>query len=126
ADTTVVVGGEISNFKGVNFPSGVLKLSPLTEKDLKDLDFALSLGVDYIGLSFVQLPENVLQAREIIKNRAKIISKIEKPSAVEHLEDIVKNSDAIMVARGDLGVEIPTEDVPIVQKRIIRLCRRYS
>lgn len=126
ADTTVIIGGEISNFKGVNFPSGVLKLSPLTEKDLKDLDFALSLGVDYIGLSFVQLPENLLQAKEIIKNRAKIVSKIEKPSAVEHIEEIIKNSDAIMVARGDLGVEIPTEDVPIVQKQVIKLCRRHG
>ncbi|KAL0263775.1 UNVERIFIED_CONTAM: hypothetical protein PYX00_011073 [Menopon gallinae] len=126
ADTLVMVGGEISNSKGVNYPSGILKLSPLTSKDLKDLDFALSLGVDYIGLSFIQLPENLIQAKEIIKNRAKIISKIEKPSAVEHIKDIIYHSDAIMVARGDLGVEIPTEDVPIVQKRIIKLCRQMG
>ncbi|KAL0263807.1 UNVERIFIED_CONTAM: hypothetical protein PYX00_011106 [Menopon gallinae] len=126
AETIVEVGGEISNSKGVNFPSGILKLSPLTPKDLKDLDFALSLGVDYIGLSFIQLPENLVQAKEIIKNRAKIISKIEKPSAVDNIEEIIKHSDAIMVARGDLGVEIPTEEVPIVQKRIIKLCRQLG
>lgn len=125
AETTVIFGGPISNFKGVNFPSGVLRLSALTEKDLKDLDFALSLGADYIGLSFVQLPEDIIQAKDIIKNRAKIISKIEKPSAVEHIEAIIDHSDAIMVARGDLGVEIPKEDVPIVQKSIIKLCRKF-
>ncbi|MGV3279112.1 pyruvate kinase [Rickettsiales bacterium LUAb2] len=126
AEVTVVVGGVISNFKGVNFPSGVLKLSPLTEKDLRDLEFSLSLGVDYIGLSFVQLPEDLLQAREIIKDRAKIISKIEKPSAVLNIDKIIQYSDAIMVARGDLGVEIPTESVPTIQKRIIKLSRQYS
>ena len=126
AETTVVVGGTISNFKGVNFPSGILKLSPLTEKDLKDLDFSLSLGVDFIGLSFVQLPSNIEQAREIIKGRAKIISKIEKPSAIQHISEIINLSDGIMVARGDLGVEIPTEQVPVVQKMIIRECRRQS
>lgn len=126
AEATVIVGGEVSNFKGVNFPSGILKLASLTPKDLKDLEFALNLGVDYIGLSFVQVPENLLQAREIIKNRAKIISKIEKPAAVENIEGIVRNSDAIMVARGDLGVEMPTETVPIIQKQVVRLCRQLG
>ena len=133
-ETRVVVGGTISNAKGVNFPSGVLKLSSLTEKDLQDLDFALSIGVDYIGLSFVQLPSDVEYARDLIrakeknegKERTKIISKIEKPSAIEHIEEIIKASDAIMVARGDLGVEIPTEKVPVVQKAIIRECRKQS
>lgn len=126
ADTKVIIGGEISNHKGVNFPSGILKLSPLTEKDLKDLEFALSLGVDFIALSFVQLAEDLLHAKDLIKGRAKIISKIEKPSAIEHIDAIIKNSDAIMVARGDLGVEIPTEDVPIVQKQIIKNCRQQG
>ncbi|MDR2008812.1 MAG: pyruvate kinase [Alphaproteobacteria bacterium] len=125
-ETRVVIGGVISNAKGVNFPSGVLKISALTEKDLKDMEFALSLGVDYIGLSFVQLPADVEHARELIKGKAKIISKIEKPSAIEHIEEIIKVSDAIMVARGDLGVEIPTEKVPVMQKKIIRECRRQS
>ncbi len=125
-ETKVVVGGTISNAKGVNFPSGVLKLSSLTEKDIKDLEFALSIGVDYIGLSFVQLPSDVEYARGLIKGRAKIISKIEKPSAIEHIEEIVRVSDAIMVARGDLGVEIPTEKVPVMQKLIITECRRQS
>lgn len=126
AETKVMVGGQISDSKGVNYPSGVLKLSILPPKDLKDLEFALSLGVDYIGLSFVQLPSDVEFARGLIKGRAKIISKIEKPSAVEHIVEIIKVSDGIMVARGDLGVEIPTQDVPVAQKRIIRECRRQS
>ena len=126
AETKVIVGGYISNFKGVNFPSGILKLSPLTPKDLKDLDFALSLGVDFIGLSFVQLPGDIEQARDIIKGRAKIISKIEKPVALEHISDIIRLSDGIMVARGDLGVEIPVEKVPVVQKQIIRECRKLT
>lgn len=125
-ETKVIIGGTISNSKGVNFPSGVLKISSLTEKDIKDLEFALSLGVDYIGLSFVQLPSDVEYARGLIKGKAKIISKIEKPSAVENIEGIVRESDAIMVARGDLGVEIPTEKVPVAQKLIIRECRKHS
>lgn len=123
ATTVVVNGGTISNAKGVNFPKGVLKLSPLTEKDLKDLEFAVSLGVGYVCLSFVQLPSDVVYAKDLLNGRAKVISKIEKPSAVENIEEIIEKSDAIMVARGDLGVEMPPEVVPIVQKRIIRLCR---
>jgi pyruvate kinase len=126
AETRVIVPGYISNSKGVNYPSGILKLSALTEKDLKDLDFALSLGVDYIGLSFVQLPADVEQAKNIIKGKAKVVSKIEKPSAVEHITGIVSVSDGIMVARGDLGVELPAQEVPIAQKMIIRECRRQS
>lgn len=123
AETTVVNGGTISNAKGVNFPKGVLKLSPLTAKDLKDLEFALGLGVDYVCLSFVQLPSDVTYAKDLIRGRAKVIAKIEKPSAVENIDEIVAKSDAIMVARGDLGVEMPPEVVPIVQKKIIKLCR---
>ena len=126
AETRVIVPGYISNAKGVNFPSGILKLNALTEKDLRDLDYAISLGVDYIALSFVQLASDVEYAKSIIKNKAKIISKVEKPSAVEHIVDIVKVSDGIMVARGDLGVELPAHTVPAVQKLIIRECRRQS
>lgn len=124
ADTRVAVGGEISDNKGVNVPNAVLKISALTEKDRKDLDFALSIGVDWIALSFVQKPEDVAEAREIIGNKAWIISKIEKPSALDYLEEIASLSNACMVARGDLGVEIPAEKVPAAQKRIIRTCRR--
>ncbi len=126
AKTKVIVGGYISNAKGVNFPSGILKLSPLTEKDLQDLEYALNLGVDYIGLSFVQLASDIEQAKKIIAGRAKIVSKIEKPSALENIEAIITASDVIMVARGDLGVEIPTEQVPVYQKKIIAECRRQA
>ncbi len=124
ADCRVVVGGFISDRKGVNVPNAVLKISALTEKDRKDLDFALSIGVDWIALSFVQRPEDVAEAKEIIGDKAWIISKLEKPSAIDHLNEIVKLSDACMVARGDLGVEVPAEDVPAIQKRVIRACRK--
>ncbi|MFV0431003.1 MAG: pyruvate kinase [Alphaproteobacteria bacterium] len=124
ADTRVEVGGFISDRKGVNVPNAVLKISALTEKDRKDLDFALSLGVDWIALSFVQRAEDVAEAREIIGDRAWIISKLEKPSAIENLHAIVELTDACMVARGDLGVEIPAEQVPAIQKRVIRACRK--
>jgi pyruvate kinase len=124
ADTVVVTGGAISDRKGVNVPDAVLPLSPLTDKDRKDLAFGLELGVDWIALSFVQRPEDVAEAREIIGGRAKVLSKLEKPAAVERLEDIVALSDAIMVARGDLGGELPPEDVPGIQRRMVRVCRQ--
>lgn len=124
ADCRVAVGGFISDRKGVNVPNAVLKISALTEKDRRDLDFALSIGVDWIALSFVQRPEDVAEAKEIIGDKAWIISKLEKPSAIEHLDEIIALSDACMVARGDLGVEVPTEDVPAIQKRVIRQCRK--
>ncbi len=116
--------GRLTNRKGINLPGRHLPISALTEKDRRDLDHALSLGVDYIALSFVQKPEDVAEARELIGERAKIISKIEKPSAVDGLGEILALSDAMMVARGDLGVELPPEDVPLIQRRIIRDCRR--
>ncbi len=116
--------GRLTNRKGVNLPGRHLPISALTEKDRADLDHALSLGVDYVALSFVQKPEDVAEARALIAGRAKIISKIEKPSAVVQLAEILSNSDAMMVARGDLGVELPPEDVPLIQRRIIRDCRR--
>ena len=121
--TTVLVGGELSNHKGVNVPDVVLPISALTKKDKKDLDFALELGVDWICLSFVQKPDDVTQARSIIKNKAGIIVKIEKPTALNHLNEIIDLSDAVMVARGDLGVECPLETVPALQRNIILACR---
>jgi pyruvate kinase len=123
AQTEIITGGKLSDRKGVNVPQVVLALSPITEKDRKDLDFGLSLGVDWIGLSFVQLPDDVAEARKIIGRRASIMSKLEKPAAIDRLDEIVALSDGIMVARGDLGVELPPEDVPSLQKRIIRASR---
>lgn len=126
AETTVIVPGRISNNKGVNVPGVALPISILTEKDRKDLTFGLTLGVDFVALSFVQRPEDVLEARELIQGKAKIVSKLEKPQAIEHLDEIVRLSDCILVARGDLGVEMPPEDVPSIQKLIIRTCRQYG
>lgn len=116
--------GVLKDRKGVNVPGRRLPISALTEKDRADLAFALGLGVDYIALSFVQRPEDVEEAKEIIAGRAKIISKIEKPSAIESLDEIIALSDAVMVARGDLGVECAPEEVPLLQRRIVRTCRR--
>ena len=123
AETVVVTGGELSNNKGVNVPNVVLPISPLTEKDRADLDFALDMGADWIALSFVQKPADVEEMRRLVGSRARIMSKLEKPSAIEHLDGIIELSDGIMVARGDLGVECPPETVPILQKRIVRACR---
>ncbi|AYF87552.1 pyruvate kinase [Pseudomonas sp. DY-1] len=125
-ETTVIAGGELSDRKGVNVPEAVLQLSPLTAKDRRDLDFGLDLGVDWVALSFVQRPEDIIEARELIKGRAFLMAKIEKPSAVVHLEEIARLCDAIMVARGDLGVEVPAENVPRIQKDIIRTCRQLG
>ena len=123
ADTEVVTGGELSDHKGLNVPSAVLDLTPLTEKDLEDLRFGLELGVDWVALSFVQRPEDIAEARKLIAGRAGVMSKLEKPQALEHLDEIVNLSDSVMVARGDLGVEVPPEEVPGLQKRIILACR---
>ena len=122
-DLRVVYGGVLSDNKGVNLPSTLLALSPLTAKDRVDLEFGLDLGVDWVALSFVQRPSDILEAREIIGRRAGIMAKIEKPAALETIGDIVKLCDAIMVARGDLGVEVPPEDVPGRQKELVRACR---
>ncbi|WP_142848813.1 pyruvate kinase [Telmatospirillum sp. J64-1] len=124
AETVVITGGELSNNKGLNIPNVVLPISPLTEKDRRDLDFALDMGVDWVALSFVQRPDDVAEARKLVGGRAMVLSKLEKPSAIDFLEEIVDLSDAVMVARGDLGVEVPPENVPILQKRIVRACRR--
>ncbi|TBW40712.1 pyruvate kinase [Siculibacillus lacustris] len=122
-DAQVINGGVISNRKGVNLPGTVLDVSPLTAKDRKDLAFGLELGVDWVALSFVQKPSDVIEARSLIGDRAGLVSKIEKPSALESIDEIIALSDAIMVARGDLGVEIPHEDVPGRQKELVRACR---
>lgn len=119
----VVVGGTISNRKGVNVPSVILPLSSLSTKDKKDLEFLCTLGVDWIALSFVQRAEDVEEARTYIKGRSKLLSKIEKPSAVENFESILDASDGIMIARGDLGVELPIQQLPPIQKRLIGKCR---
>jgi pyruvate kinase len=126
ADTRVLVGGKLSERKGVNVPGVVLPITALTAKDRKDLALALELGADWIALSFVQRPEDVSEARELIGERAAIVVKLEKPSAVERLDEIVALTDAVMVARGDLGVELPAERVPAIQKRIVRTCRKLG
>jgi pyruvate kinase len=123
AETIIVTGGRLSDRKGVNLPDVVLGVSPLTDKDRADLQFGLELGTDWIALSFVQRPEDVSEARRLIGQRAAIIVKIEKPAALTHLDELIQLSDAIMVARGDLGVEMPPEDVPSAQKRIVGACR---
>src|SRR5262245_8216923 len=124
AETTVITGGVLGERKGVNLPGAILPLSALTEKDLRDLDFALSIGADWIALSFVQRPDDVAELRKLVGNRAAIMSKIEKPQALDRLPEIVDLSDAVMVARGDLGVERPPEDVPSLQKQIVRASRK--
>ncbi|MFO1141346.1 MAG: pyruvate kinase [Amaricoccus sp.] len=123
ATTEVVVGGEISNRKGVNVPDVVLPLAALSKKDHKDLEFACNLGVDWLALSFVQRAADVFEARELADGRAAILSKIEKPAAVDAFAEILEASDGIMVARGDLGVELPVYSVPPIQKRLTRACR---
>ena len=123
ADTEVIFGGSLSNNKGVNLPGRLLDISPLTEKDRRDLDFALEIGVDWIALSFVQRVKDIEEARQLIGGRAALMVKIEKPTALDELEEMIEVVDAMMVARGDLGVEMPPESVPPLQKRIIRACR---
>ncbi len=119
----VRAGGVISSRKGVNLPSVDLPVSAMTEKDKKDAQFGMELGVDWVALSFVQRPEDVQELRDVIGESARIMAKIEKPNAVERIDDIINISDGIMIARGDLGVEIPLEEVPPLQKKIIRKCR---
>ena len=123
AETKVIVGGKISNNKGVNVPDAVLEMSALTKKDLEDLRFGLQMGIDWVALSFVQRPQDIVEARKFVAGRASIMAKLEKPLALNSLEEIVDLSDAIMVARGDLGVEIPPEEVPSLQKHMVNVCR---
>ena len=123
-ETEVIAGKKLSDRKGVNLPDVLLKVSSLTDKDRIDLEAAIKMGVDWIALSFVQRPEDVAEARKIIGDRAKIIVKLEKPSAIEHLQVIIDMADAVMLARGDLGVEIPAEKVPSIQKHVVRMARQ--
>jgi pyruvate kinase len=121
----VLNGGVLLPRKGVNLPNTSISLPCLTEKDLKDLDFIIEQKIDWVGLSFVRSPEDILQLKSIIKAKnsgAKIIAKIEKPEAIQHLREIILASDAVMVARGDLGVEMPVEKIPMLQKDIVRKC----
>ncbi|MDY6051861.1 MAG: pyruvate kinase [Rothia sp. (in: high G+C Gram-positive bacteria)] len=127
--TRVIVGGPVSNNKGINLPGVAVSIPALTEKDERDLRFALNLGVDIIALSFVRSGDDIQRVHEIMAEEGRkvaVIAKIEKPQAVENLQDIVDKFDGIMVARGDLGVEFPLEEVPLVQKRAIELARRWA
>src|SRR5258708_1738212 len=122
AETTVMAGSALSDRKGVNVPGVVLPLSALTPKDRSDLAYALKLGVDWIALSFVQRPDDVAEARKLIAGKAAVLVKLEKPAAIQRLQEIIELSDAVMVARGDLGVEMPPEDVPPIQPHILQSC----
>lgn len=128
-ECVVTNGGVLLSHKGINLPGVPISIPSLTEKDIEDLKFGVSEGVDYIALSFVRKTEDVLQLRDVLRklngNQA-IISKIEKPEALKEIDEIIKASDAVMVARGDLGVEVPIEDVPILQKMIIKKCNEYG
>ncbi len=124
--TEVVVGGALSNSKGLNVPDVVLPMAALTPKDVSDLHFAVDQRVDWIALSFVQRPEDLAEARKLIGGRTSLLAKIEKPSAVARLEEIVEQCDGVMVARGDLGVELPPQSVPPLQKRIVETARRLG
>ncbi|MFT6844669.1 MAG: pyruvate kinase [Flavobacteriales bacterium] len=128
-EVEVVYGGLLSSNKGVNLPNTIISQPCLTPKDLIDLDFALKHGVDWVGLSFVRSASDIIELKHIIsanESDAMIIAKIEKPEAIEDIDHIIKETDAIMVARGDLGVEIPMESVPLIQKNLIRKCRENA
>ena len=124
--TEVLNDAEISNNKGVNIPDVILPIDALTNKDKSDLMKAMDMGVDWVALSFVQQAEDINKLKKIIGNKALIMAKIEKPSAVKNIDEIVNAADGIMIARGDLGVEMPTEQVPIAQKNIISRCRHFG
>ena len=126
AETTVLVGGYLSSHKGVNLPNTKLKISAITLKDKEDLKFALRQGVDWVGLSFVQKVDDVKKVKKMVKGKVRVIAKLEKPSAIDDLDAIVREADGIMVARGDLGVECPIETVPVLQKKIVKTCRHYA
>lgn len=126
AEAKVIVGGQLSNHKGVNVPDVMLPIPALTKKDREDLEFVANLGVDWIALSFVQSVEDIEEARELIKGRALIMSKLEKPLAIQDMDAIIEASDGVMVARGDLGVEMNLEEVPVAQKRIMLTSKRLG
>jgi pyruvate kinase len=122
-DTEVEVAGPISDRKGVNLPNLAIPLSPMTAKDHRDLTYGLTLGVDWVALSFVQHAHDIAELKKLVAGRAAVMAKLEKPLAIDHLDEIIEQSDGIMVARGDLGVEMPPEAVPPLQKRILAACR---
>ncbi len=127
--TKVIIGGEIKSKRGVNLPGAYLSISSITEKDKKDLEFGLKNKVDYFALSFIRRPSDILELREILKrnnSNAGIIAKIETPEALENIDEIIRLSDGVMIARGDLGIEIPAEDVPMVQKMLIQKCNNIG
>ena len=124
--TEVLNDGIISNNKGVNIPDVILPIDSMTNKDRADLQKALEMDVDWVALSFVQQAEDIIKLKKIVDGKALIMAKIEKPSAVKNIDEIIKVADGIMIARGDLGVEMPTEQVPIVQKNIIKRCRHFG
>lgn len=124
--TKVKQGGKLSSKKGVNLPDCKIAISALTEKDKKDLNFCLTLDIDWVALSFVQRAQDIIDIKELIKDHAKVIAKIEKPQALENIDDIIFHSDAIMLARGDLGVEVSLEEVPIIQKKVLQKCKRQG
>ncbi len=124
--TEVLNDGIISNNKGINIPDVILPIDSLTNKDKADLQKALEMNVDWIALSFVQQADDIIKLKRIVEGKALIMAKIEKPSAVKNIDEIIKVADGIMIARGDLGVEMPTEKVPIVQKNIIKRCRHFG
>jgi pyruvate kinase len=124
ADAVVVTGGIVNDRKGVNLPDTVLPIPALTAKDRSDLDAALNLGVDWVALSFVQRPDDVAELRKLVTGKAAVLAKIEKPKAIDWLPEILDLTDALMVARGDLGVELPLESVPVRQKEITSAARR--
>ena len=124
--TEVLNEGIVSNNKGVNIPGVILPISSLTNKDMADLNKALEMGVDWVALSFVQTAKDILSLKKIVNGKSFIMAKIEKPSAVKNIDAIIEVSDGLMIARGDLGVEMPTEQVPVIQKNIINRCRDYG
>ncbi len=124
--TEVLNGGKISNMKGVNIPDTFIKMSSLTKKDIKDLEFCLDLSLDYVALSFVQKAKDLIDLKKHIGNQTGIMAKFEKPLAIKRMDEILFHCDAAMVARGDLGVEMPPEEVPIIQKRIVQSCRDFG
>ena len=119
-------GGTVSNRKGINVPETLVPMAALSAKDKKDLEFVCDLGVDWLALSFVQTAKDIIEAKKLIKGRTSVISKIEKPSAVSDFEAILANSDGIMIARGDLGVEMPVQAIPPIQKRLVMACRQFA
>mgnify|MGYP001229187098 CR=1 FL=1 len=125
-ESEVIYGGKISDNKGVNIPESFVKVSPITKKDYLDLELCLDLSLDYVALSFVQKPQDIIKLKKLVGAQTAIMAKFEKPLAIQKMDEILKYSDAAMVARGDLGVEMPPEDVPIIQKKLVQKSRELG